>query len=215
MSVYWYDNSIVKCFRDITGDPRIAINSTDNLFRYIANLKKDDIKLPLISLSRLGYVLNVTTRSPLSSQGLMIGKTKDNKIKEIQAIPIRINYQLDVITRKRDDNDAITDELIFYLVNNPTMVVEIKKGVNETHNFNLFFNDEVVDNSDIESHISQGEYFRSTLTLYVPDAYLWKSTEKKAKGLNPISLIGTTDLSDSSKDYINEEINIKEISNNA
>lgn len=145
----------------------------------------------------------------MTSQGLPIGRNSSNKrIDELQFVPIRINYQMDVITRSRKDNDQLTDEIIWYFLNNPTLQVSIGKGANVTHNFNLFFNNDVEDNSDLESHVSRGEYFRTTMTLYVPDAKLWKMTKKLELTIDPIEVIGTTDFNDRSKDYMTEVINL-------
>lgn len=205
MSVYWYDESIIKKLREITGDARISILTPDTLFRFVANLKDDKVVFPLISLSRLGYTISRNTRTPASYQGLPMSKSGDN-VDEIQFIPININYQLDIITRKRDDNDSLTDEILFYFINHPTLKVNIGKGANVSHVFSLFFNEDVTDNSDIESHMSRGEYFRTTLTFNVPDAKLWKTTSKKLYSIDPINFIATTDMNDESKDYINDKI---------
>lgn len=208
MSVEWYDQSIVSKIREITGDDRVTIVPPENLFRYIASLKSDEIKFPLISLTRLGYVLNRTSKSPNTSQGIPIKYSKGKAV-ELQSIPIRVNYQIDVITRKRDDNDALVDEIIFYFINHPSMSVNIKKGADISHKFSIFFNPDIEDNSDIESHISRGEYFRTTMTFYIPDGYLWKTTSLSQKKLNPAVFQATTDLNDNSKIYESDLIEIK------
>lgn len=205
MSVYWYDEAIVNTLRTITGDTRVSIVPTDTLFRYVANLKDDTITFPLISLTRLGYTLIQTGRTPTSSQGYPIGSS-DGVVRELQFIPIQVNYQLDVISRKRDDNDMIVDELIFYFINNPSMNVMIGKGADIPHKFSMMFNPDVIDNSDIESHMSRGEYFRSTMTFYLPDAKLWKVTTKPKRSLGDVKVVGTTDVNNPSKDYFEETV---------
>lgn len=96
------------------------------------------------------------------------------------------------------------------------MEIEIDRGANVPHKFSMFFNEDVDDNSDIESHISNGTYFRSTMTFYIDDAYLWKTTNRKVKNIDPIELISTTNIKDSSKDYDKAKINInKELEENA
>ena len=151
----------------------------------------------------------------MSSQGYQVRTTSEGKIVELQSIPITINYQMDVIARKRDDNDELTNELIFYFTNNPSMHVDILKSANLPHIFSIWFNQEIEDNSDIESHMSQGEYFRSTLTFTVPDARLWKTTTKTPYTIDNLNLIGTTDFKDSSKDYMNESIIINDKGDNS
>lgn len=207
MSVYWYDTSIVDKIRDITGDDRVSIVPPDTLFRYVANLKRDEVVFPLIAITRLGYQILENQRTPFSSQGYKIGCSSGGEnIDELQSVPIRIGYQIDVITRSRKDNDEIVSEILFYFINNPSLLVDIKKGANVSHKFNLRFNEDIVDNSDIESHISKGEYFRSTLTSYVSDARLWKTTSKKPYvTVDPVGLIGLS--KDGSTDFV-EDINI-------
>lgn len=206
-SIYQYDTSIVNKFRSLFDDSRITIMPPDVLFRFVANLKQDEVKFPLIALTRLGYVLNSLSRGPASYQGVGI-LDADGKRKELQFIPATINYQLDVITQDRSDNDECVEELLFYLINHPTLEVNILKGANITHVFSMFLNADIVDNSDIESHMSRGEYFRSTMTFSVPDARLWKTTNKSIKRINEVTLIGTPEIPDRDNAYYEEKINI-------
>lgn len=209
--IKWYDDAIVNKLRSITGDDRIAVVPPESLFRYIATSTGDDrVKAPMVALTRLDYTLTRRSRTPASSQGVPIGRSSDGKkIDELQFIPVQIDYQLDIITRNRDDNDLLTSEIIFYFTNHPTLLVEIGKGANVKHKFSIFFNETVEDNSDIESHISKGEYFRSTLSFYTTDAYLWKSTkEKPVYRIDPVQFIATTDMNDPKKDFINETISV-------
>ena len=43
------------------------------------------------------------------------------------------------------------------------------------HKFNIYFNSEIEDNSDIANHNVNGTYFRQDMTLYSDDAYLWRA----------------------------------------
>ena len=88
------------------------------------------------------------------------------------------------------------------------MDVNISKGANVKHKFNIFFNEDVEDNSDIESFISKGEYFRTTLTFRVPDAYLWKTTKLKRVTISSVEFDATTDINDDNKIYEVEEIKV-------
>lgn len=178
MSVNLYDNAIVDKLKEITKDSRIFINTSDNIFSIIGKEENDNIEFPLISVSRTGMsIISDRVSYPLMKAG-SLAKVNENKeyFTRLQAIPIRINYMIDVWTTTRLDNDNIVRELIFYFFTHPTLQIEIPYTVNVKHNFNLFINSDIEDNSDISEHKSRGIYYRQTLSLYTDDAYIWKSS---------------------------------------
>ena len=59
---------------------------------------------------------------------------------------------------------------------NPQMLVKIPHGLNAEHVFNVAFDNDIIDNSDITEHNSRGRYYRQTLGMYVDDGYLWRSS---------------------------------------
>ena len=56
------------------------------------------------------------------------------------------------------------------------MLVKIPHGLNAKHVFNVAFDSDVIDNSDISEHNSKGRYYRQTFGMYVDDGYLWRSS---------------------------------------
>lgn len=179
MSFYLYDEAIVNNLRSLVNDDRIHIVPPDNALNVIGRITDDDIKLPLISLSRTSTQISNSISHPMKFDGGIAGYDSKTKIfKKIQAIPIRINYLLDVWTKHRQENDDIIRELIFYISTHPTMKVEIPYGLDIEHKFNIFIDSDIDDNSDIVEHKNRGEYFRQTLSLYTDDAYLWKSASR-------------------------------------
>lgn len=183
MSATLYDNAIVERFRSWTGDNHITITPPDDLFSYRAHIDNDEVKLPIISLNRVGMTLLDTSKQPKSYDGMSIEISKDKSFK-LRAVPVRINYQVDVITRFRKECDALVRELIFKIINNPTITVQVPfNNYNGFHNFNILLGEDVDDNSDIVEHNERGEYFRQTLNLYTDDAYLFSYKEHENKTL--------------------------------
>lgn len=180
MSIYMYDEAIVKSFRNLVNDNRITITPPDNVFRTIGRIAEDRIEFPLISLTRTGMSINMSSVQHFTKfEGATVEYDEDeNKFKKIQAIPIRINYLVDVWTKSRKENDSIIRELIFYYMTHPTLEVDIPYGLDISHNFNLFLDEDIDDNSDIVEHKNRGEYFRQTLSMYTDDAYIWKSSSR-------------------------------------
>lgn len=199
-SIYAYDMSIVEDLRtrfnrDQDGKPKtnnkVYITSVDNVFNIIGDLSDDKINMPLISLQRNGWSLASKKPQYMIWSGYPVKEDYDNdgkidKISRIQAIPITINYQLDVWTRDRITNDAIMREIIFYYTQRPTLLVKIPYGLNYVHDFNIFFDNDIEDNSDIVEHVNRGQFFRQTVGVYTDDAYLWKSRIRKPATINAI-----------------------------
>lgn len=174
---YLYDTALVEDLRSILDDNRIHITPPDQVFRVVGELEDDTIEMPMISVVRSGTSLGNSQHSMRFTGGLLSINELTLENNKIQAIPIQINYLLDVWTKHREENDNIVRELIFYYMTHPTLTVKIpyKTGGFE-HNFNIFFDSNIEDNSDISGQLEHGEYFRQTLSVYTDDAYLWKTT---------------------------------------
>lgn len=198
VGVYAYDLALVNDLRtrfnlNKDGTPKtnnnVYITSSENVFNIIGDIAEDAIQFPLISLTRIGWSLSDNKPEFMTKAGMLDNVKegeKDNKLKQIrlQALPITINYQLDVWTRTRIDNDALTRDLIWYYTLNPQLLVDIPHGLNIKHVFNVFFENDIEDNSDIVEHQNRGQFFRQTLGLYVDDAYLWRSSVKNITTVN-------------------------------
>jgi hypothetical protein len=176
MSVKAYDDAIINKFRSIFNDNTIYILPVENAIRFSAQLNRDDVRFPMISTTRLGYsVRNADINLAAKTWGNFV--TRDGKNNNIfaQTIPIRIEYQMDVFTVDRASCDEIVRELIFFFAQHPTLIAHFDYGLNIDHNFNLYQNDEIVDNSDTVEHVNNGVLFRNTLTFYTDDARLFRS----------------------------------------
>lgn len=191
VGVYAYDLAIINDLRarfNYTKDGKqktnniIQITNSENVFNIIGDLQNDTIKFPLISLIRTGWQIEDYSQEFMNNSGGLVGYLKDDEGKRtrqvrLQAIPIQINYQLDIWTQNRVDNDIIAREFIWFYKQNPQLRVKIPHGLNITHPFNIGIENEIVDNSDIAEHTSRGRYYRQTLGLYTDkDAFLWKSS---------------------------------------
>lgn len=181
--VYQYDESIVNDLRTITkmSDKTIYIIPPSEYFDLVSMMNSDNIKLPLISLSRPGWSLQDKKPQAMIFEGKnILDDTENDLVRNLQAIPIEIDYQLDVWTNNRLENDMIMRELIWNYTLNPTLEVKIPyKDSNYRHTFNIFFNSDVEDNSDIQEHKNLGRLFRQTITFYTNDAYLWKINDRR------------------------------------
>ena len=198
--IYLYDNAIVDKFRSLFKDSRITVQPPENAIRYVAQLSNDDVKFPLISLNRTSWSLRSGDISWAQSRtGVANRLIPDNTISVMRAIPIQMEYQLDVYTVDRLTNDEIYRELIFYFIKNPTLEVEIPYTVDNKHVFNLDINPDITDNSDTVEHVNKGVLYRYTSTWVVKDAYLFEGTDE----YNRVARIRIEDEEETSQDVSN------------
>lgn len=192
VGVYAYDMSIINDFRvrfnyKKDGTPKtnniVQITNSENVFKIIGDIKNDSIQFPIISLTRTGWSIKNFHQETQIHSGSLMNYMKptdedDERLKQVrlQAIPIQINYQVDIWTQSRIDNDILARELIWFYTLNPQMIVKIPHGLNTEHVFNVGFELDITDNSDIVEHDSRGRYYRQTLGMYVDDGYLWRSS---------------------------------------
>lgn len=175
--MHLYDDAVVEKFKELFGTDKMFIIPPERAKDTIAQIEKDDVKFPLVSLDRKGFTIRDNAINwSASRMGLADSITDDGKANIMHVIPIKINYQLDVYTADRVSCDEILRELIFYFTLHPTLMVKIPYGLNTRHKFNLFFNPDIEDNSDTISHIEKGVLYRYTANLYTDDAYLFANT---------------------------------------
>lgn len=179
MSVGLYDKAIIDHFREIFDDERIHILPVEHAIRFTAQLQKDDVKFPLISTTRLNYSIRTSdVNFHALRQGGYQNRNSNGTNMFAQIIPIRINYQMDIFTVDKTTGDELVRELVFHIMQNPTLMVDVPYKLNMEHNFNIFLDSDIVDNSDTIEHLDKGVRFRNTLTFYTDDAYLFASREQ-------------------------------------
>lgn len=172
--LHLYDDAIVEKFRQLFNDKRITVQPPENAIRYIAQLEDDNVNFPIISINRTNWSIRSNDLSFAQARtGVLNRINQDSTISVMKIIPIRLEYQLDVYTVDRISNDEIYRELLFYILNNPTLEVDIPYTLNNSHVFNIFFNDDIVDNSDTVEHVNRGVLYRFTSTFFINDAYLF------------------------------------------
>ena len=171
MSIYIYDKAIIEKFKEILGDPRISIVPFESAFRK-SGVDGDDVTLPFLSISRQGWSLTQQTKN---ITGYMVGKPKTkNDIYYTNAyLPIEIHYNIDIVTRNREENDELCRELILYIHRHPELIAEVTYlGITQRFGLHWFLGNDVVDNSEISEFENRGQYYRSTLSMVVDEAQL-------------------------------------------
>ena len=180
MGVRYYDNAVYEKIRAWVKDDRMRIlkpQESMRVFQLAADLSDDKpITLPLISISRNTNVEILSTgKRPMSFDGLMV-KSDGKKTHQINAIPIRLDYQIDIYTKEFDLGDEYVRNFVFNLINHPKLTVTIPyNNLNYHHDCNITLGSTVQDNSDIPQRLFSGQFTRWTISFTIDDAYLFSA----------------------------------------
>ena len=168
-----YDRGVLNKFREVFDNS--VISESEGAFSAAEELL-GEVRLPLISIYREDFNIhtaryNLTQRRRGSS--IVSGSEEDDEYKTIQDIPMEISYQIDVWTRRKEDIDKLIPELIFWLIENPNIEVNVEEADHPIE-FPLVLEEDVTDNTDIMSFEDKGRIFRMTLSARIDDARLFK-----------------------------------------
>ena len=178
MSTRFYDDALIKKLNYWTANTQVKVYSpsdTRRLFEVIADESGDKpISLPIICVRRSsGFNVSNVNRQPLSYSAATIGKT-DEKVMKLNAIPIVLQYQIDIYTRYFDEADEFARNIIFNIINFQSLTVKLQYLDQEIqHKSTIIMDQDVQDNSDIPERFVQGNFTRLTIQLTIPDAYIW------------------------------------------
>lgn len=178
MSRKLYDDALLEKIQAWTRDTSLHLygpNETRRLFEVIANDNNDNpIELPLISIRRNGgYNITNTNKKPMTYTSMRLAATQEKGLL-LDAIPIQLEYQLDIYTRYFEEADAIARNFIFNIINFPKITVTIPyRNCNVEHNSTIRILPEIQDNSDIPERLISGEFTRISIGITIDDAYIW------------------------------------------
>lgn len=178
MSVRFYDEAISNKIQKWIKDPHLHVlkpNEVSRLWEVRADEKNDEpLTLPLIAISRDPNIsLKVSTKRNLSFDGLKLDGTKLRTL-QLNAIPITINYQIDIYTQRYEEGDEYLRNFIFNIINHPKMKICIPyNDTNIEHVCTLLLDSNVTDNSDIAEKVFADQFTRWSLRVSIESAYLF------------------------------------------
>lgn len=195
MGVRFYDDALLNKLQKWTAGTQATltgVNETKRLFETLIDKNNDkQIQLPLIALSRPGgYTILNKNQRPLVNEGsaLIRGNSKNAVV---NAIPISVEYQLDIYTRYLEEADEYMRNFIFNFIKYPKLNIEIPyedlKVLN--HNANVRISSDVEENSDIAERLISGQFTRLTLGINIDDAYLFDVRIKDKLSITEISVL--------------------------
>lgn len=187
MAISYYDDAIIaKLKKWIPDNANLRVltpEDTKRFFETTADDKNDQaFTLPMIALSRskdIEIERNIKNVKSFDGSHYSVHDVRDATV-QINVIPIKVSYQLDIYTKTQAEADEYVRNFLFKLINNPLLVIEIPyNGVDYKHTANLRVLETVSDTSDIAERIFPGQFTRWTIQLELQDGMLFSCPYRK------------------------------------
>ena len=186
MAIRYYDSAMVDKIKAWVKDPNMTVLSPSDSTRFF-QMRADQIddkplRLPMIVLSRDSDIEIIsTTKKALSYDAGHITNDKNDHnrstprvSKVLNAIPIKLTYQLDIYTKYFAEADEYVRNFVFNFINYPRISIEIPyNDAKVLHNSTVLVESTVSDSSDIPERLIAGQFTRMTIRLSIDDAYLF------------------------------------------
>lgn len=186
MAIRFYDAAMVDKIKAWVKDPSMTVLSPSDstrLFQMRADQISDKpLTLPLIAISRDSDIEIINTRKQalsydaghLTTDPSDRNKSTPDVSKVLNAIPIKLTYQLDIYTKYFAEADEYVRNFIFNFINYPRISIEIPyNDAKVLHNSTVLVESTVSDSSDIPERLIAGQFTRMTIRLTIDDAYLF------------------------------------------
>lgn len=181
MAIRYYDEALankINSWLPKSKNRKIQVLKPDEVRRLfmIEADERDDkpIQLPLIAISRETQIdVMHPTKRAMSFDGIML-KSDSKHTLQLDAVPISLTYQIDIYTRHFDEGDELLRELIFKIINNSQLTVNLPyNNQNLIQVCSMKMQGQVEDTSAISERLFNGQFTRWTLRLDIDGAYLY------------------------------------------
>ena len=185
MAVRYYDDVLVAKINKWTPSTStlrvLKPSETKRFFELSADDSKDKpLTLPCVALSRNNDIeLAVNIKTPKSYAGLKLNQAPTETL-IMNAIPIKVQYQLDIYTKTDEEGDEYLRQYLFKLINNPGIKIVVPyKGVNIEQIANIRVLNTISDTSEMSERLFPGQFVRWTIQLEIQDAFLYDVPYRK------------------------------------
>ena len=178
MSVELYDEAVVTKIKSWIKDDKLRVLSPEDstrLFQMRANQSDDKpLELPLIAISRNNEIeIENVSKRMLTYDGKMLDANEKVTL-QIDAIPMVLNYQIDIYTRHMKEAMEYIRNFTFQLINHPKVKVQLPyNNIDYEHWSYIRLLKTIEDNSDIPQKQFGDQFTRWTIRFTIDDAYLF------------------------------------------
>ena len=182
--------------RESLDKQRYSMKRTKRLFEVLATNNNDEpIKLPILCLRRKpGLNVINTNKKPLTFDGMRLeADSKESTV--LNAIPIDIQYQVDIYTRYFKEADEFLRNLTFNIINYPKLTVQLPYHDMGIEHYGIIrMSNNIDDNSSIPERLINGQFTRLTFNVSIDDAYLWNIKKKDNVSIVDVEVYDSTNV---------------------
>ena len=192
--VYLYDNAIVD---DLTksfnghGDNLVRVCSPEETIGLAAQLNSDNIKFPIIALSRPSSWSIDADRWHYTQvhKGVSASFDKKNNIYyDEKALPITLSYDLTILTTRTADMDELLKEILFKYTQQYFLTIQLPYECDRKIRFGVAIDPdtEIERSSASKEYIESGKLYQSIIRLNCQGCVLVSYTPVKLKTMEHV-----------------------------
>ena len=185
--IYCYDNAIVHNLEQILvtdGEAVVKVISPDQIIGLAAQIKNDEIQLPIIALERKDYSID-TARMNFSKAHFGIATVIDTKTNEMyyeKALPVSLEYSLTVLTSNQIDMDEIIKELLFHYLAMYYLPINLPYESKRRIRFGIRVDATAIEKrSGASEYMESGQLYQTTIPIISEGAVLLSYTPMHLK----------------------------------
>lgn len=184
MAVRYYDDVIAAKLKRWNPASDLRVLKPSEVKRLFALSAEDSgdkpLTLPCIALSRNNDIeIETNIKTPKSYAGLKLRQTEAETVL-LNAIPVHLQYQLDIYTKTAEEGDEYLRQYLFKLINNPVIKIVVPYNGFEVEQIaNIRVLSTVSDTSEISERLFSGQFNRWTIQFEIHDAFLYDIPYRK------------------------------------
>lgn len=192
--LYLYDNAIVddliRSFNpDNIDNPVVKVISPEQIVGIAAQIQNDEIAFPIVAVSRPDAInidndsLNFT-KMHKGIQSVIDSKT--NELYYEKSIPIKITYDLTILTTNTVDRDELVRELLFKYTSMYFLTIKLPYECSRKIRFGVTLapDSEIEYTSSSADYIEKGQLYQSIIHLKCDGCVLVSYTSAKLKRMS-------------------------------
>lgn len=174
--IYLYDEAIVndlkKSFNpNAVENPVVSVVSPERIVDIAAQLQNDEISFPLVALTRnedISIDTNLTNFTRMHKGVAAVVDPKTNNLYYEQAIPLKLNYALTVLTTNTADMDELVRELIFKYTRMYFLTITLPYEGQRKVRFGITIDtdSDIERSSGVVEYLESGQLYQSIIHLH-------------------------------------------------
>lgn len=171
--IYIYDKALQKDLEESFNpehvpNPVVRVIGVEDFIGVAAQIMNDAISFPIVAINRPDsweIDRDVSNFTRIHRGITTVINDKTNEIYDEQQIPVKISYDLHILTTNQADMDEMIRELIFKYTNMYYLTVKLPYEVDRRIRFGLVISGDIQKTSSQSEYIQSGQLYESVITL--------------------------------------------------